>query len=269
MRSSMRRGSTRELESRWVGAGLGAIPLRALRGRGDEASRLAGFVGGLPSNRDVSVLMPVSHDVSALERLSDAREGARLTRALLPYSRVRVTLLRDHPGDVHPPGDGEDGSSLRITSRGTHTVVVLVDKLDRAVLQAARYALSLGATRVLAVHAAVDPERAGTLMNKWMDSGVPIPLDVIECYDRNAARSLEQHVIGLADRGTEVTVVMARRDFPSLRQRLLHDRTSRSIMRALGRYPHVDVTAVPYFFGSVSSRRKAQAEAMAGHRSSE
>ena len=59
-------------------------------------------VRGLPPNRDVNVLMPVSHEVGALERLSDAREGARLARALLPYDQVRVTLLRDHPGGVHP-----------------------------------------------------------------------------------------------------------------------------------------------------------------------
>jgi hypothetical protein len=83
-----------------------------------------------------------------------------------------------------------------------------------------------------------------------MTYAMPIPLDVIECLDRNAARSLEQHVLQMADEGKEITVVMPRRDFPTLRQRLLHDRTSRKITKALGRYPHVDVTAVPYFIGS-------------------
>ena len=252
--------TTRELEARWRNAGLGAIPLKILRGKGEPASRLAGFVGGLPPNRDVNVLMPVSHEVGALERLSDAREGARLARALLPYDQVRVTLLRDHPGGVHPLSTGEDGQPVaRITARGTHTVVVLVDKLDRAVLRAVRYALTLGANEVWAVHAAVDPERAAVLMQRWMDHAMPIPLDVIECWDRNAARSIERHVLELAEEGTEVTVVMPRRDFPTLRERLLHDRTSRSIMRALGRYPHIDVTAVPYFFGPRSGREPSVA----------
>ena len=41
---------------------------------------------------------------------------------------------------------------------------------------------------------------------------------------------------------------MPRRDFPHLRQRMLHDRTSRGIARALGRYEHVDLTVVPYYF---------------------
>jgi hypothetical protein len=48
---------------------------------------------------------------------------------------------------------------------------------------------------------------------------------------------------------TEVTVVLPRRDFARVTQRLLHDRTSRSIARTLGRYEHVDVAVVPYFFG--------------------
>src|SRR5207237_8941177 len=135
---------------------------------------------------------------------------------------------------------GEDGRpAARITPRGTHTVVLLVDKLDRAVLRAARYAITLGATEVWAVHAAVDPERAETLMQRWMDHGLPIPLHVIECWDRNAARSIERYVLSLAEEGTEVTVVMPRRDATTLRERLLHDRTSRSRLAALARHPHI------------------------------
>ena len=52
---------------------------------------------------------------------------------------------------------------------------------------------------------------------------------------------------------TEVTVVLPRRDFARVTQRLLHDRTSRGIARALSRYQHVDVTVVPYFFGRDAS----------------
>ena len=47
---------------------------------------------------------------------------------------------------------------------------------------------------------------------------------------------------------------MARRDFPKLRQRLLHDRTSSQIMRTLGRYPHVDIARVPYYFAPQPGR---------------
>ena len=67
-------------------------------------------------------------------------------------------------------------------------------------------------------------------------------------HRRNVARALEREIIGTADPRAEVTVVLPRRDYAQLRQRILHDRTSRSISRALGRYEHVDITVVPYFF---------------------
>ncbi len=247
---------TLELETAWQTAALHDLPLRILRGEGDEGSRLAGFVGAMPPGQDVNVIVPAPHQPpSGWERVSEARAGARLTRALLPYEQVRVTLVRDHPDGVHPlQHDAAGRPVIRLTPRATHSVVILVDKVDRAVVRAVNFALSLGATEIWAVHAAVDPERAELLARRWMDLGVPVPLDVIECWDRNVARALENYVVSFAGRGSEVTVVMARRDFPKLRQRLLHDRTSRSITRALGRYPHIDVAAVPYFFAPPGTR---------------
>jgi hypothetical protein len=74
-----------------------------------------------------------------------------------------------------------------------------------------------------------------------------VPLDVIECWDRDVPRALERYVVALASPTNEVTAVMPRRDFPKLRQRLLHDRTSRRIQRALGQYAHVDVADIPFY----------------------
>ena len=240
---------TLSVEAAWEQAGLTFIPLRVLRGHGDQSARLAGFVGSVPGDQDLTVLVPVSHDVSRLERLSQSREGTRFTRALLPYHNVRVTLVRDHPQGVHPLSvDAHGRPVVHLTPRGTHSVVLLVDKLDVAVLRAARYALTLGATEVRAIHAAVDPDRAARLTERWMDSGIPLRLDVVECWDRNIPRTLESEILAIASRGAEVTVVMPRRDFPNLRQRLLHDRTSRRIAHTLGRYPHIDVASVPFYF---------------------
>ena len=46
-------------------AGLSDVPLKMLRGRGEAGSRLAGFVGAMPEDRDVNMLIPVSHEISA------------------------------------------------------------------------------------------------------------------------------------------------------------------------------------------------------------
>ena len=123
-------------------------------------------------------------------------------------------------------------------------------------MQAVSYALSLGASHVVAVHAAVDPDTQDELIARWMDLRVPVPLDLVECWDRDVARSVERYVVDLMDPLTEITVVLPRRDFPRLTQRLLHDRTSRSIARALGRYEHVDIAVVPYHLGSSIGRTR-------------
>ena len=62
----------------------------------------------------------------------------------------------------------------------------------------------------------------------------------------------------MASDTTEVTAVMPRRDYPTLRQRLLHDRTSRKIQRALGRYAHVDVADIPYYVQGARPSHRAR-----------
>jgi len=240
---------TRELQASWQIAGLGEIPLRVIRGGGDDPASIAGFLAAYErEDRDVIVIVPVPHTRTAAARLSDRRMGARLDRALLPYPNVRVTLVRDHPDGVHPlQRDAEGRPVVRLTTRGLHEVVILVDKLDRATLQAIEYSMDLGATSIRAVHAAADPARAALLVDRWTELRAPVPLDVIECWDRDIPRALERYVIALTRETTEVTAVMPRRYYPKFRQRLLHDKTSRRIQRALARYAHVDVADVPYY----------------------
>jgi hypothetical protein len=137
---------------------------------------------------------------------------------------------------------------MRLFPRPIHRVVVLIDRPDRAAMQAIRYALALGVEEVVAVHAAVDPDMQEELISTWMDLKVPVALDLVECWDRDVARSVERYVAELMAADTEVTVVLPRRDFARPTQRLLHDRTSRGIARALGRYDHIDIAVVPYFF---------------------
>ena len=154
---------------------------------------------------------------------------------------------------------------MAILPRSSHLAVVLVDKPDRAAMRAVRYAISIGASDVRAVHAAVDQENQEALIERWMALRLPVPLVVIECWDRNVARSLEQYVVEHMDREHEVTVVLPRRDYAQLRQRILHDRTSRQIARALGRYEHVDIAVVPYHVGKPSKRGPDAGESTGTH----
>jgi len=247
-------GRTAHLQSAWEDLGFDETPLRVLRGGREPAAKLAGYVGSFPPGVDVNVVVPGPASRSFWDRLRHGPSGARFTKALRGYENVRVTLVRDHPGPGHPVvSDAPGHEKPRLSPRARHKVVVLVEGIDRASLAAIRYAASLDCTEARAVHAAVDPTRAEELGRAWMEQDFPFPLDVIECWDRDVARATERYVVELATTGSEVTVLLPRRDYAQLRQRVLHDRTSRAIARALGRYPHVDLTVVPYFL-----RRPAQ-----------
>jgi amino acid transporter len=246
--------STKAIQAGWDELGID-VPLKVERLDGDLATSLAGYVESLPGESDVNVIIPGPASMGFVERLRSSRRGAHLAKALLPLERARITVVRDHLGPGHPMTETIGGRrGLRVLPRPSHQAVVLVDKLDRASLRAVRYALSLAPTEVRAVHAAVDQENQELLMRRWMELGVPVELDVIECWDRNVARSLERYVVELMGRHSEVTVVMPRRDDARLSHRLLHDRTSRKIARALGRYEHVDLAVVPYYFGKQRTR---------------
>jgi amino acid transporter len=228
---------------RWAELGTG-IPLDLLPPQGDVSETIGAYVARQPDDTETSVILPAPGDPGKAERVRRARLASRLARRLLDVDRARLTVVRDHPGDGHAATLGR----LRVAPARTHRAVVLVDKADRATMRAIRYALSLGADEVTAVHAAADHDLEQRLIARWMELRVPIALDVIECWDRNVPRSLEQYVVELTSRRHEVTVVMPRRDYATLRQRILHDRTSRRIARTVGRYEHVDVAVVPYFF---------------------
>ena len=236
------------LQQQWRDLGID-VPLKVVPRNGHLPSSLAGYVGALPEDEDVIVIVPAPATMGFLERLRRARMDSQMTRALLPIDRARITLVRDHPGPGHLATESFDGRSrLRVVPGTSHRAVVFVDKVDRAVIRAVRYAVSLGATDVWAVHAAVDPDLQDQVIRRWMELGLPVPLDVIECWDRNVARSLERYVVEQMGENAEVTIVMPRRDYATLRERALHDRTSRKIARALGRYEHIDLAVVPFYF---------------------
>jgi amino acid transporter len=130
-----------------------------------------------------------------------------------------------------------------------HTVLVLVDRLDLAVLRALRYAGSLRPTSVHAVHFMLDDQVAEQLRRDWIDRGLGdrMPLVMVECEDRRLVRSVGEYAMNtvVADRA-EVTVLLPRRTFGRVSQRLLHDRTADRIAEAVSRIAHVAATIVPF-----------------------
>jgi hypothetical protein len=132
-----------------------------------------------------------------------------------------------------------------------HTVLLLVDNLDRSAAKGIRYARSLTPDEMRAVHVAVDLQHAEHLMDEWLRLGLSrFPLELVDCPDRRVVRSVMEVVAeAMADGRTEVTVLVTRREYKRSWHKLLHDHTGDAIAKALSRVEHANVTFVPYQLG--------------------
>jgi len=142
---------------------------------------------------------------------------------------------------------GKDGATAPNYAR--HVVLVLVDRLDLAVIRALRYAGSLRPTELRAVHVMLDSEAADELQRDWISRGLGdrVPLEIVECPDRRLIRAVAQTALSaVVGERAEVTILLPRRTFKRLSGRILHDRTADRIAESVGRLPHVSATIVPF-----------------------
>ncbi len=186
-------------------------------------------------------------------------EGAWVVVVVGPI--LFFTLLRLHRQYVDEAAQLESGAveAAEAPVLDRHSVVVLVDRLDLATARALQYARTLHPDDLRAVHFAIDSLEATALESEWRRLGLAhVPLDVMECDDRRLARAtLELAAETVADRETEMTILLPRRGFTSGWHRVLHDRTADRIAAAVGQLEHVNATVVPYLLqGGWLSRRR-------------
>jgi len=238
------RATTEALRRAWAESGV-RFPLDVQPCPGDDlGSCLKDYVlTRCTDDIETTLIVPGPARLPFWRRLVRGRTWTHLMEPLRKIDTVNLAVIREHPGH-----DGRTRPRISLSPRRRHIVLILVGRLDRSVLKALRYARAVDATDIRALHAAVDVERAEELLEQWSDAGTALeaPLDLVECPDRNIARTVTEEVARLAAPDTEVTVVLPRRDYPHWTQRLLHDQTSRAIRRALVSEAHVDVVTVPY-----------------------
>jgi amino acid transporter len=160
----------------------------------------------------------------------------RLNREYRAESRVLQNIGERRASGVAP-------RSVNYTRR---VVLVFVDDFDLATLAALRYAKSLRATTVRAVHFVIDSDRAERLRAAWLpDRGVS--LEFVDCPDRRLTRCAGDLVAHEAETpGTQVTAILPRRSFAPLLGRLLHDRTADKIAGVVSRVPDAAATIIPF-----------------------
>jgi hypothetical protein len=127
-------------------------------------------------------------------------------------------------------------------------VLVFVDSVDLAEVEAMRYAKGLHADELTAVHFVLDPAHAARLRRRWQHFGHLIELRLVECVDRNLLRSAQESVLQVMrdHPDTKVTVLLPRRTYSALLGRLLHDRTADKIAGVISRIPGASAQIVAY-----------------------
>jgi amino acid transporter len=133
-----------------------------------------------------------------------------------------------------------------------HRVLVLVDSVDLAVVEAMRYAKGLHADDLTAVHFVLDESRAARLQVRWQHFGYDSELRVLDCPDRHLSHAAERLVAQIHDEYPDatVTVLLPRRMYSQLGGRLLHDRTADNLARVISRIPGASAQIVAYDVGS-------------------
>jgi amino acid transporter len=129
-----------------------------------------------------------------------------------------------------------------------HRVLVFVDAIDLAEIEAMRYGNGLHADEITAVHMVIDAEHAARLQKRWDLFEHDTELRMIDCPDRHLGRAAHDLVLKVLDKhpDTRVTVLLPRRTYSALVGRLLHDRTADKIARAVSRIHGAAAQIVPY-----------------------
>jgi amino acid transporter len=242
------------------GLGLGATVARVVAGRARP-------------DTEVTVLLPRRAYAGPLDRVRRGRRTNTLLQALGGITNVHVTAVpRVEPRRQHhsllraaATADGQVAGILEelmaeaapalAPPKPRHEVVVLIEGLDRASLGALQYAAELRPLAITALHVAVDPDAARRLAALWAKVRIAIPLEVVDCPDRNLLACTERDIHQRIRDDTELTVLVPRRSTGRWHQLLLHDRTSAGLVRVLGDLNNVNLTIVPFQLGRSSNRR--------------
>ena len=129
-----------------------------------------------------------------------------------------------------------------------HRVLIFVDSVDLAEIEAVRYAKGLKADDLTTVHFVLDSMHAEDLQRQWQHIGHVTELKMIDCFDRNLGRAAHELVqqIMTEHAETKVTVLLPRREYSQLLGRFLHDRTADMIAKVISRIPGASAQIVAY-----------------------
>ena len=137
----------------------------------------------------------------------------------------------------------------RATSITRHDVTVLVDSVDLATISVVRYARTLNARKLSAVHFVIDDRRAASIQAAWAASDAvdDVELELIDCPDRRLPNAALDYAIRMTEQqDVELTLLLPRRSYSGFLGRLLHDQTAEDIAAPISQLSRVVATIMPF-----------------------
>jgi amino acid transporter len=182
--------------------------------------------------------------------------GAWLSMAFMAAIAMFCWQIRRHYADAQEQLRGGLSSATGVTehfygvsARRPQTVIVLVDRINRAVLRTVAYARTLS-PQAVAVHVTDDRVAADAFRKQWEESVPDVPLTILESPYRSLVEPLLAYLDGM-DRthpNQVVTVVLPEFVVKRFWHRFLHNQLAVRMKDALIKRPNTVIVEVPYHF---------------------
>jgi amino acid transporter len=184
--------------------------------------------------------------VMAVFAVTKFSQGAWVVLVVIPSLVILFFAIHKHYRSV--------ADSLSLTGYDpnckplTNTVVILVGTVHRGTIEAAKYAQSIGATDVRAVHISTDAAQTARARERWETWMPHIPLVIVESPYRRVIKRITHyvHTVAAETHADRVTIVIP--EFIAARwwHHILHNQTALLIKRALLFDRRAIVVDVPY-----------------------
>ena len=238
-------GIPAELERRWREFSMGAAPLEPLAlGKDSLLEALRRFVRGIDRSPSdfVNVVIPETVPGSLFAYLVRRTALVRLKAGLL---RERNIVVTDVPVLVR------EGEPVAVDARPLipqRTVaLVFVSAVHDATVRAVNYSQTLEASETRAIYFDLDPEAAHRMQERWGETGMRIPLHIVEAPFRDLTRPMLDEVRRFTSRpGTIVLVVVPELIVSKRRHLLLHNQNALFVKRLFLFEPNVILSSVPH-----------------------
>ncbi|HET8526556.1 MAG TPA: APC family permease [Actinomycetota bacterium] len=241
-------GISPELQQQWLEFSMGGPPLEPLElGKDSPLDALRRYVRGIERAPEdfVNVVIPETVPGSLLLYLLRRAALVRLKAGLL---RERNIVVTDVPVVIR------DGKPVGVDARSLipeRTVaLVFVSAVHDATIRAVNYAQTLEASETRAIYFDLDPEAAHRMQEQWGESGMRVPLHIVEAPFRDLTRPMLEEVRRFTRRpGTLVLVVIPEFIVSKWRHLLLHNQNALFVKRLFLFEPNVVLSSVPFVLG--------------------